>query len=537
MARADIADQYEAIVIGAGIGGLFAANFLARAGVHTLLLERHDVVGGYLQGGWRKGFFFDYGTQSNEIRGAILPALEALGLEGRVKFHQCLHRFAASEGLDFTLHTLDDAELAFRAAYPETGEGLRRYFEHYREVTEVARRVNLDGIGGMIRTDCAEFMPDYHAYWRRQSYYPEMMEHDSIHAWRKAREFLGGQSRVGRVLSHFGYRNQSALATGIFWHLWRDDYFYNEGGKQVFMDMLAEAFVERGGTLALEAAAEEIVIEGRAVNGVRLANGQLIRARAVICNADLRFALTHLLNGQPAFAEWVQTAQQTPTSEAFFTVFLGTSIPVEELREALHGAHHTWFFPTHHGTPDPFAIDFHAGVPLEISAPVLHDPSLAEQGSHVVLQAFTYFDWMSRWQVRASGETGRDYRRLKVAVEEQLIDNACRIIPGLRERIVARWSATPLTHRRYTGNAAGASAGWTWNPRRTMVRLTEQRITTPIDNLYFAGHWVLYPGGLLTATLAGKIASDLVLADKACDFARSAAGFSSTQQRGALIHG
>src|ERR1700691_5640374 len=146
MIRQEIGTQYDAVVIGAGIGGLFAANFLAKAGVKTLLLERHEVVGGCLQGGTKRGFYFDYGTQSNEIKGAILPGLKALGLADRVKFHQCLHRFISTENLDLSLHTLQDAERAFCAAYAESEGGLRRYFDYYGDVVEVARKVNEDGI-------------------------------------------------------------------------------------------------------------------------------------------------------------------------------------------------------------------------------------------------------------------------------------------------------------------------------------------------------------------------------------------------------
>ena len=39
--------QYDAIVIGAGIGGLFCANMLARGGMKVLLLERHYMLGGF----------------------------------------------------------------------------------------------------------------------------------------------------------------------------------------------------------------------------------------------------------------------------------------------------------------------------------------------------------------------------------------------------------------------------------------------------------------------------------------------------------
>ena len=41
-----MAQPYDVIVIGAGLGGLTAAALLARAGRRTLVIERHDSVGG-----------------------------------------------------------------------------------------------------------------------------------------------------------------------------------------------------------------------------------------------------------------------------------------------------------------------------------------------------------------------------------------------------------------------------------------------------------------------------------------------------------
>jgi phytoene dehydrogenase-like protein len=39
-------DPYDAVIIGAGISGLFAENFLAKKGAKTLICEQHTKLGG-----------------------------------------------------------------------------------------------------------------------------------------------------------------------------------------------------------------------------------------------------------------------------------------------------------------------------------------------------------------------------------------------------------------------------------------------------------------------------------------------------------
>ena len=57
--------KYDAIIIGAGPGGLVCSMLLAKAGVKVLILEKSSVVGGRTRLVSKDGFTFDRGQLSS----------------------------------------------------------------------------------------------------------------------------------------------------------------------------------------------------------------------------------------------------------------------------------------------------------------------------------------------------------------------------------------------------------------------------------------------------------------------------------------
>jgi len=60
---------YDAVVIGSGVGGLIAANLLAREEFKVLLVEQHYMAGGYCSTFRRNGYTFDAATHFYPLLG------------------------------------------------------------------------------------------------------------------------------------------------------------------------------------------------------------------------------------------------------------------------------------------------------------------------------------------------------------------------------------------------------------------------------------------------------------------------------------
>ena len=73
--------KYDAIVVGAGIAGLTASAYLARAGHSVILFEKQSKVGGLVQTFQRNKVYFDGGLRSIENSGIVFPMLKQLGIE------------------------------------------------------------------------------------------------------------------------------------------------------------------------------------------------------------------------------------------------------------------------------------------------------------------------------------------------------------------------------------------------------------------------------------------------------------------------
>ncbi|MFX0140968.1 MAG: FAD-dependent oxidoreductase, partial [Candidatus Hodarchaeota archaeon] len=139
-----VISTYPVIVIGAGLGGLGAACQLVLRGEKVLLLEKHNVPGGFATSFVRGRFEFegalhelsDVGTEEN--KGSIYRFLERLDIvPDKLKFKQIpeFYRSVYLDGFDVTM-PLDAEEYTEKLIelFPAEKKGIEEFMEMCEEV-------------------------------------------------------------------------------------------------------------------------------------------------------------------------------------------------------------------------------------------------------------------------------------------------------------------------------------------------------------------------------------------------------------------
>ncbi len=505
-------EKYDVIVVGAGIAGLFCANFLAKYGKKTLLLEHNHQPGGVMGGFRRKGFYFDAGDQSFESGGIMFPYLKKLGFYRREDWEPTDYTMGFQRG--FVVMKGDQKKAVERLSelYPDKKQAMYDMFSRMIDYSGFMGTFSSDENSAFGKTGIDRLRAIGRTgkiFIQKRKEFKEMLE-------TTLPQFIDRYMPPGEdrdKYANMAYRNMPVLLGTGFWYTWFEDYWYYKRGQQGMLDDIAKLFTDNGGVMHCRQTVDKVLTEKKKVKGVKTSDGNYYYADRVVFAGATKKLYTDLLDPEyldPAFVEEIRKAK---TSEPLVSVFLGVDMTHEELSKYLK-THHTLFIPD---GPVPNYDDvtnekFHDSAFVEITWTSMRCPNLAPEGKNsLVLQSFTNCDWMDRW-----GTGGDDfarpekYKKLKEMVADQMIDTACKYVPGLRERIIYREAGTPMSTIRFTLNPNGASCGWCMEMEKSFLKDRKISMLTPYDGLYTIGHYALWPGGVPIAALSGVFAAGLI---------------------------
>lgn len=509
--RRPVTEKYDAVVIGAGLGGLSAATMLARNGLSVLLLERHNVPGGYATSFVRGRYEFEValhelsGIGPPERRGSLYRYLDYLGVAEKVEFIRLpnLYRavffgqersFKGRPDLDITLPVGQEAfEEQLCETFPHEAKGIRRFLKRVFDFGRDFSRVRRERGKVHLLT-----MPIRFPHFFR--YLPT--------TWGHVLNRDVKDPRVRAVMSQYwGYVGlppsqisfvyfASALAAYV-----RQGPAFPKGRSQALSNAFLTTFEECGGIARMNCGVGRIITRDGRVTGVITEEGEEVIADWVISNADPITTCRDMIGEQKVPASFFTRLQSSEVAASTVNAYMG----VNRSHEQLGLDEHEIFINSDYDF-DRHAAGMHRIAPPEALAVTCYNvvyPGISPPGtSIVVLTALSYGEpW---YQVPP-----QEYVKTKNRIGDAMIRMAETIAPGLREHTEVVEVSTPLTNMRYAGTMGGSIYGFNQPPRDNMVWRMRHR--GPLEGLYFVGAWSQPGGGFEPAMLSGQLAGGAIL--------------------------
>jgi all-trans-retinol 13,14-reductase len=514
-----MSNEWDTIIIGAGVGGLTAASKLVRAGLRVLMLERNPHPGGTAYVYHRKGFTFPMGPLGFTQPGLIRGTLKDLGEWDDLKFHRVHYRVNAFN-LEIPLSLpLWDVKKKLTDLFPLEAHGVGRFFHRVEAIGSSAPSPN-PHIDASITKRAGET---------------------------SAAEYVKGlvnDFRLRRILGSLGTREPYSSLTFLaaMWNVMsKEGIWYPEGGMRSLCERLARAVdgqhkgkelpnIRGGeggrgggiGMIRLGAEVRRIRVKKGKILGVTLDDGTQIDADSIISNADYKTTFLKLVDPRMIPTEWCRAVLNAKQSGSVLQVCLGVNSIKADLssfdeasrliyRRSL-GNFGEEEIPEWDATEvEPETL---ASQEMEVSLWSRDDSTLAPNGAAViVIRTEAPYSHFIRYR-SISGERLPAYNEYKAKLSRALIRGAENLIPGLEAATMVSDVATPLTFEERGGRSEGAVAGWSWDYEDFHNDRPRELVRTPIERLYMAGYEAfsaLFMGGVPTAIESGKRAAEAVL--------------------------
>jgi phytoene dehydrogenase-like protein len=529
-------ESYDAIVVGGGISGLTATAYLAREGLNVVLLEKNKNCGGLVNTFTRDGFVFDGGVRALESAGVIIPMLRELEIDLELISNP------VSIGIEDTVmhvtseESLKDYENLLKKMYPESMDEIENLIEVIKKITKDMKILYavdnplfnnyLSDKSYLLRT----FLP-----W----FFKFLLTLQKLNKMKMpVEQFLGkmisNRSLLDIIYQHF-FKNTPTFFALSYFYLYQD-YFYPKGGVGKISEAVQGKILDFGGRIKTDTEVKEIDAYARTLID---SHGDSYAFNTLVWAADLKnlYRITRTQNLPAAVNKKIISTKEKILSrhgsDSVFILFLEIDESPEYFRNISHG--HFFYTPSKQGLGETHRSELNGIVSnwlsiqkselsiwlekfcrlntYEISIATLKDPAAAPAGKTGMIVS-VLFDYTLMKKISDCGW----YEEFKQEIEIRMVETlSSSIYPGLKDKIIRKFSSTPVTIEKIMGSSEGSIVGWSFTERipvvSSMLRISDS-IKTSIPGILQAGKWAYSPSGVPTAIMTGKMAADSIIKNK-----------------------
>ena len=480
------------------MGGLVAANILAREGKSVCVLEKNNQFGGNLQTFVREKTIFDTGVH---YLGGLSEGQNLHRYFGYLDILDGLH-FKKLDEDGFDIITFDDDTTEYPHAqgygnfvahliekFPQEAEAIREYGEKLQEVCQKFPLYNLEE-GKPYHEDSDLFR------------LPAKGFIDSVTKNERLRAVLAGSNLLyaGEPEKTPFYVHALSINSFI-----ESAYRCADGGSQI-TKLLIRKLKEHGGDAFKHQEVVSIDMADKQAISVTTKTGQKIEGELFISNIDPKGTLK-LTEGDSFRKSFTQRIEEMESTISAFSVHIVLKPQTFKYRN--HNYYHSKDLDAvwngHQYTQENWPLNYMASMGVR--------KNQDEWGEQLTAIAYMRFEEVTPWAttfntVADKNDRGETYAEFKKKKTEVFLKELEKKFPNIRECIQSIHTSTPLSYRDYIGCHRGSMYGYVKDVENPLKSFISPR--TKIENLYFTGQ-SLNMHGILGVTISGVVTCSEIL--------------------------
>lgn len=505
------AKNYDVVVIGAGNGGLTAAIRVLQGGFSCLLLEKHNLPGGFATSFKRGRFEFeaslhelnDFG--SPEEPGDIRTLFRSLGVEDKIdwiRIPEAYHLITTDKKYDCVMPFGVDAYIAKMEEYcPGSRKSMTEFFELCNEVRDAQTYSN--SVNG--NTDSNYMKANFPNFIKAGSYSVNEVL-DALKMPKKAQDILNAYwCYLGVDCDRMSFLHYGSM---VIRYITRDAWMPKMRSHEISLAMDTR-IRELGGDIWYQSEAEKILTDDdNKIKGVKLSDGTIINTKHVIANCSPHLVFGKMLEEKSVTEKMVRATNARTFAGRGLTLFLGLNKSAEELGIE---SHNYFIYDTADSVKQ---YDLMKKIDTNhVQATVCLNkayPECSPKGT--CMMYFTTMFMSDDW----GNVTEEDYFKAKDRIAEDMInvferETGCKIRDSIEEICLA----SPTTYARYCGHPEGVIYGYEtcdWDslmPRMMMMKEDAELF----PGLRFAGGYAMRSSGYSSAYVSGDLSGRQTVGD------------------------
>ena len=467
--------MYNAVVIGAGNGGISAALALAQAGLKPLVIERHNLPGGCASSFVRGRFEFDVSLHSLEYEESFKKEMHLTESFPNVKLELCNVYFEGGKPVVEHYRCTEELIEQIEARHPGNGKGFKKLLKTTKSVME--------GFTELTTSEKPNFLKIVLKHPAFLKYAQKPLS--QVLKAHKAPQYAGD---LFSTFWWYGGEKPAKMPFAVYSVM----SYFAFIGQMNFPQHTAHGYLAQaeaqirklGGDIWFNTAVTKINTKNGSVCSVEADRGDLIETGTVLCNMNPGVVFEQMLTGAEEQRE-KYAGQYAPIKEnfSFMNIYLGLDASAEEIGIKEHHCFINedrdlnYFYDCCGSWEGPKTIG--------VNCPNITIPDFSPEGTCIVTISVPVLGSI------LEGMSQKEYVQKKQAFEMEYVEKVERYLGiDLRSHIEEIDCMTPATLARYAGLYNGAlGVNLEWKNMQTNRAVTAEINKGVIKGLSFTGQF------------------------------------------------